>query len=92
MSRVIGWPLWSESERKMITMTLEVPDDVVLRIERRASARGVTLNQQVIELHDASTSEDRESDRTMAVQRMNELFAQVSGFRSEPLISREDLY
>ena len=75
----------------MTTVTLELPDDVVLRIERRASARGVTLNQQVTELLDASTSEDSESDRTMALQRMNELFSQVSGFRAEPLISREDL-
>ena len=73
-------------------MTLELPDDVVLRIERRASVRGVTLNQQVTELLDASTSEDSESDRTIAVQRMNELLAQVSGFRAEPLISREEHY
>ena len=73
-------------------MTLELPDDVVLRIERRASARGVTLNQQVTELLDASTSEDSESDRTIAIQRMNELFAQVSGFRAEPLIDREVIY
>ena len=76
----------------MTTVTLELPDDVVLRIERRASARGVTLNQQVTELLDASTSEDSESDRIIAVQRMNELFSQVSGFRAEPLMSREDLY
>ena len=74
----------------MTTVTLELPDDVVLRIERRASARGVTLNQQVTELLDASTSEDSESDRTMAHQRMNELFSQVSGFRAEPRVSCED--
>ena len=76
----------------MTTVTLELPDDLILRIERRALARGVNLSQLVTELLNGSTSEDSESDRTMAVQRMAKLFSQVSGFRAEPMIGREEIY
>ena len=76
----------------MKTATLELPDQVIIRVERRASERGVSLSQQVSELLEASTVDDPISSRSEAIRRMNELFSQVSGFRAEPLISREQLH
>ena len=76
----------------MTTVTLELPDQVIMRVERRAAERGVSLSQQVTELLEASTAEDAMFPRSEAIKRMNELFSQVSGFRAEPLISREELY
>ncbi len=77
----------------MTTVTLELPDQVVRFVERRAVTRGITLSQQVSELLEESTNNSHHDDvRTDAIRRMNELFAQVSGFQVEPRIPREELY
>ncbi len=76
----------------MTTVTLELPDQVVRSVERRALTRGLTLSQQVSELLAESTNANQDSLRTDAIRRMNELFEQVSGFQIEPRISREELY
>ncbi len=76
----------------MTTVTLELPDQVVRSVERRALTRGVTLSQQVSELLAESTNANQDSLRTDAIRRMNELFEQVSGFQVEPRIPREELY
>ena len=76
----------------MTTVTLELPDQVVRSVERRALTRGLTLSQQVSELLAASTNANQDSLRTDAIRRMNELFEQVSGFQVEPRIPREELY
>lgn len=79
--------------RKIVkTITLGLPDQVIMRVEQRAAERGVSLSQQVTELLEASNADDAMSSRSEAIQRMNQLFSQVSGFRAEPLISREELY
>jgi len=76
----------------MTTVTLELPDQVVRSVERRALTRGLTLSQQVSELLAESTNANQDSLRTDAIRRMNELFEQVSGFQVEPRIPREELY
>jgi macrodomain Ter protein organizer (MatP/YcbG family) len=76
----------------MTTVTLELPDQIVQRVEQRARTRGMTLSQQVSELLDESTNGNQDSLRAEAIRRMNELFAQVSGFRAEPRFPREELY
>ena len=76
----------------MTTVTLELPDQVVRFVERRALTRGLTLSQQVSELLTESTNANQDNVRTDAIRRMNELFEQVSGFQVEPHITREELY
>ena len=76
----------------MTKVTLEIPDQVVQSIERRALSRGLTLSQQVSELLAESTSINEDPVRTDAIRRMNELFEQVSGFQVERCIPREELY
>lgn len=76
----------------MKIVTLELPEQLIQQVERRAAQRGVSLSQQVTELLHASTAEDEISSRSEAINRMNELFSQVKGFQVEPTISREELY
>lgn len=76
----------------MTTVTLELPDQVVRFVERRALTRGLTLSQQVSELLAESSISNQDDLRTDAIRRMNELFEQVSGFQVEPHITREELY
>ena len=76
----------------MTTVTLELPDQIVRFVERRALTRGLTLSQHVSELLAESTNGNQDDVRTDAIRRMNELFEQVSGFQVEPRISREELY
>ena len=76
----------------MTTVTLELPDQVVRFVERRALTRGLTLSQHVSELLAESTNGNQDDVRTDAICRMNELFDQVSGFQVELHITREELY
>ena len=76
----------------MTTVTLELPDQLVLDVEQKAQARGVTLSQQVSDLLEESTETTSNSRRTEAIRRMNDLFEQVNGFQVEPNIPREELY
>ena len=76
----------------MKTVTLDLPGQVVFRVQKHAESRGLTLSEQVSELLDASTRDDSETVRASAIERMNELFSQVRGFQVEPFIFREDLY
>lgn len=76
----------------MTTVTLELPDQIVRRVEQRARTRGMTLGQQVSELLEESTNGNQDDQRAEAIRRMNELFGQVSGFQVEPRIPREELY
>ena len=76
----------------MATVTLELPDQIVRIVERRAMTRGLTLSQHVSELLAESTNGNQDNVRTDAIRRMNELFEQVSGFQVEPRIPREEIY
>ena len=76
----------------MTTVTLELPDQIVRCVEQRAQSRGMTFSQQVSELLAEATNGNPDSVRTEAIRRMNELFAQVSGFQATPRIPREELY
>ena len=59
---------------------------------QRAASRGVTLSQEVSEILEATTNGSHDAQRVDAIRKMNELFEQVSGFRVEPNIPREELY
>lgn len=76
----------------MTTVTLELPDRIVKDVERRAGERGLTFSQQVSELLERATKSDHTDQRSVAIQRMNELFAQVHGFDAKMRIPREELY
>ena len=76
----------------MKTLTLELPDDVYERAERRAMNRGTSLGQEAAEwLARFSVAAD---DQALAAARtrMQELFRTVRGFRMTPRINREELY
>ena len=76
----------------MKTLTLELPDDVYERAERRASDRGTSLKLEAAEWleHYSGTADDQAL--AVARTRMQELFRTVKGFRMTPKISREELY
>ena len=76
----------------MTTVTLELPDQIVRIVEQRAQSQGTTLSQQVSELLEQATHASQNDQRVEAIRRMNDLFTQVTGFRAEPLIPREELY
>ena len=52
----------------------------------------VTLEGELNAFFDNIVARGHEAKRANAIQRMNELFEQVSGFNSDPRISREELY
>jgi hypothetical protein len=76
----------------MKTLTLDLPDDVYERAERRASDRGTSLRQEAVEwlARFSGTADDQALAAARA--RMQELFRTVRGFRMTPKISREELY
>jgi hypothetical protein len=44
----------------MTILTLELPDRIASLVEQRAHARGMTLNQHVVEILEESASSDKE--------------------------------
>ena len=76
----------------MKNLTLEVPDDVYERAERRASDRGTSLRQETVEWLQRYSSAADDEALAAARTRMQELFRTVKGFRMTPKISREELY
>ena len=76
----------------MKTLTLELPDDVYERAERRASDRGTSLRQEAVEWVARFSGAADDEALVVARTRMQELFQTVRGFRITPKISREELY
>jgi hypothetical protein len=76
----------------MKTLTVQIPDAVYERVERRAAARGSTVTQEVVAALEHSAAEQDEARLTAARKRMSELFQAVKGFRFDPKIPREELY
>ncbi len=76
----------------MKTLTVQIPDDVYERVQRRAAARGATLDQEVVDLLEGTQTEQEESRLAAARTCMSELFRTVRGFRMAPAIPREELY
>ena len=76
----------------MKTLTVELPDDVYERAQRRASDRGTSLRQETVDW--LARYSDLADEQTLAAARtrMQELFRTVKGFRMTPKISREELY
>jgi hypothetical protein len=75
----------------MKTLTVQIPDDVYERVERRALARGATLDQEVVALLEGGEKQD-DARLASARARMRELFRTVKGFCLAPKIAREELY
>jgi hypothetical protein len=82
----------AQDEESMKTLTIEIPDDIYERAERRASEHGSTVSQEVVELLERCTGTVDERTLAAARARMAELFRTVKGFRMEPKIPREELY
>jgi hypothetical protein len=76
----------------MKTLTVEIPDDIYERAQRRAAERGSTVSQEVVELLERCTGGGDERELAAARAHMAELFRTVKGFRMEPKIPREELY
>jgi hypothetical protein len=76
----------------MKAMTIELPDDVYERVQGRAAERGVSPQQEVVEIV-SRFSENGNGDSLAAARvRMQQLFDSVHGFRLIPRITREELY
>jgi hypothetical protein len=76
----------------MKTLTLHIPDDVNERAQRRAAARGATLDQEIVDLLEGRETAQEEVTLDAARTRMRDLFRSVKGFRLAPVIRREELY
>jgi hypothetical protein len=76
----------------MKTLTVQIPDDVYERVERRAAARGASLDQEVAELLEGVPSEPEDTRLAAVRARMRELFRTIKGFRFASAIPREELY
>jgi plasmid stability protein len=76
----------------MKTLTVKIPDHLYERTERRAAARGATLDQEVAEILENCTSAEDVTSLVAARARMEELFRTVKGFRMGAKIPREELY
>ena len=76
----------------MKTLTVNIPDHLYERTERRAAARGATLDQEVTEILEKCTIADEVTSAAAARVRMADLFRTVKGFRMYAKIPREELY
>lgn len=76
----------------MKSLTVQLPDDVYDRAERRAAARGATLEDEVVEALERRQTDQGDANLAIARARMTELFRTVKGFRMVPRIPREELY
>ena len=76
----------------MKTLTLELPDEVYERAERRASDRGTSLGQEAVEWLAQFSGAADDQAVAAARTRMQNLFQTVKGFRMTPKLSREELY
>lgn len=73
-------------------MTIELPDNVYDRVLDRAAERGVSPQQEVVEI--VSRHSHGENDDSLAAVRLRmlQLFDSVPGFQMTPQIPREELY
>lgn len=76
----------------MKTLTVEIPDKVYERAERRAAELGVSLREEIAELIERFGGEEDEAVLADARSRMQEAFRTIKGFRGTPKIPREELY
>ncbi len=76
----------------MKLLTIQIPESVYEGVERRATARGATVVEEIVALLERSTNGQDETALSNARARMAELFGAVKGFRQTPRIPREELY
>ncbi len=76
----------------MKTLTLEVPDDVYERAERRAAELGSSLQEECVELVARLSAEQDNNQLTSQRTQLEELFRSTQGFRMGSKIPREELY
>jgi hypothetical protein len=76
----------------MRALTIELPDEVYDRVQDRAAERGISAQQQVVELVERFSASGNGDALAAARARMQELFRTVHGFRLTPRIPREELY
>ena len=76
----------------MKTLTVELPDELYERVERRATELGTSPGQEVLALLIRATGTADDQLLSAARTRMQELFRTVKGFRMGSKISREELY
>jgi hypothetical protein len=76
----------------MRTLTVNIPEDVYRRLERRAAERGASIDEEVMELIGRGDPADVGARLADTRARMQELFRTVTGFRMGPKFTREELY
>lgn len=76
----------------MTAMTINLPDDVYDRIRDRATERGVSPQEEVVEIVSRHSGGENGEAVEAARLRMRQLFDSVHGFKMSEKIPREDLY
>ncbi len=76
----------------MKALTIELSDDLYNHVQDRAAERGISPQQQVVEIIERFTDHGNGAELAAARTRMQELFRTVHGFRLTPRIPREELY
>lgn len=76
----------------MPAMTIDLPDDVFDRVRDRAAMRGVSPQQEVVEIVARHSGGENGDSLAVARLRMQQLFDTVHGFRLSHKIPREELY
>jgi predicted CopG family antitoxin len=84
--KLATWTITTAQEATMKTLTVQVPDDVYERVERRAAARGTSLGEVVVDLLERLHSDQDDARLAAARKRMAELFRTVQGFRLTPTV------
>lgn len=74
----------------MKTLTLDLPDELFERLERRAVRSGISPREEVLDVLQRATGPT--ADLSAARARMRELFRTVNGFRLGTKIPREELH
>lgn len=76
----------------MKTLSVDVPDELLDRAERRAAELGTSLRNEVVELIGRYGEAEDDQNLASARTRMEDLFRTVKGFRMTAKIPREELY
>lgn len=76
----------------MKTLTIELPDDIYERAERRAAELGSSLTKELMEMAGRLGSSTDDDALHVARQGMQELFGAIRGAHLSPKIPREELY
>lgn len=76
----------------MTAVTIELQDDLYQCVKQAADARGLPVEQEIVQRVEESVADANGHSLAAARSRMETLFQTVHGFRMTSKISREELH